>query len=332
MAIPELKIVTADPLKILSSTKLVLDNARFVSINADGLDKMSKLILKRHKKGLSVLGEEFSKTGGLDSDFQLVFIEDAVNFCFWPDKDNPKWQVEWPKSHIVPGGWYGLAACFERGLANGTPILDAKYLSTISLGDAKKFFQGVDDVEIPLLKERIKNLQEAGKVLLSKFGGKFSNVVEESQYDAIKLVKLIIENLSSFRDISVINGKEICFLKRAQICANDTQYALKKYKKKLDNFEMLTAFADYKLPQVLRMFGVLEYTRELSDKIDNLVEIPHDSNEEIEIRAATIWAIELLRQEIQTLTAGEIDNTIWFISQDIQKEAKPYHRTRTIYY
>jgi hypothetical protein len=76
----------------------------------------------------------------------------------------------------------------------------------------------------------------------------------------------------------------------------------------------------------------LEYSNELAEKVDNYIELTHDSEEEIEIRAATIWGVELLRQIMPDLTAGEIDNTIWLLSQNLQNQAQPYHRTRTIFY
>jgi hypothetical protein len=157
-------------------------------------------------------------------------------------------------------------------------------------------------------------------------------VLKSSGYDSVSIVNAIVNNFPSFRDTSLFNGQEVKLLKRAQICPNDLAYALKRTGHEIANFDKLTAFADYKLPQVLRMYGIFEYEESLAERIDNLIEIPHDSAEEIEIRAATIWAIEFLRQRMGKLTAGEIDNTIWLIGQDIQYGSKPYHRTRTIFY
>lgn len=322
----------SDPLNTLKACKEVAVPAKFVSINEDSLDPLAKKIIDttdRYKKWSSGLAERII-TGNLRDDIQFILIENAVNFCFWPDKDKPKWQVPWPKGNIV-SGWNGLRACFERALAEKVPILNAEYLSSISEKNAQNFFRGTG-AEIPLLKERAENLQETGMVLLEKFDGQFLNVVEESNFDAINLVELLTDNFSSFRDISYLDEKEIPFLKRAQITPNDIVYVLKDKNKKLERLDELTAFADYKLPQVLRMFGIIEYAQELAQKIDALVEIPHDIREEIEIRAATVWAIELLRQKIGNLSANVIDNIIWLLSQEIQAESKPYHRTRTIYY
>jgi hypothetical protein len=82
---------------------------------------------------------------------------------------------------------------------------------------------------------------------------------------------------------------------------------------------------------MLREFGVIEYSKNLAERIDNLILIPSGSIEEIEIRAATIWGIELIRQKLGKYSAREIDNALWFLSQD-QIGRKPFHRTYTIYY
>ncbi len=53
-------------------------------------------------------------------------------------------------------------------------------------------------------------------------------------------------------------------------------------------------FADYRVPQILRHLGIFEYKASLCDKIDNEEELPYSSEEEVEIRAATVIAVEML--------------------------------------
>ena len=89
-----------------------------------------------------------------------------MNFCFWAGKGREKWKVEWPKGNLIDGGWYGLAACFDRALAENIPILDANYLASISDADVRNFFRSANNTEIPLIKERTNNLREAGRVLI----------------------------------------------------------------------------------------------------------------------------------------------------------------------
>jgi hypothetical protein len=330
----EYKILKEDPFNILATTKKVVENPQYVFINEEKIyNVLAGKILERFNKGINSEYEEgFRFSEKIEDNLQLSFIENVVNFCFWPEKGEQKWEVEYPAGRKSYGGWYGLVSCFDRGIAEGIPILDSSYLSNFTFEEASRFFRGKSNTEIPLLNERVANLREAGEVLFKKFGGKIVKLLEANDYDSVKITKSIYENFSSFKDISNLDGGEVFFLKRAQICANDFSYVLKNTENKITNLDKMTAYADYKLPQLLRMFGVISYSKSLSDKVDNMIGITHDSREEIEIRSATIWAVELLRQHISVLTTGEIDNTIWLMSQDIQNESKPYHRSRTIFY
>ncbi|HET8840422.1 MAG TPA: queuosine salvage family protein, partial [Ktedonobacteraceae bacterium] len=83
-------------------------------------------------------------------------------------------------------------------------------------------------------------------------------------------------------------------------------------------------------------YGALIYHPDLAKKIDEQMLLTAGSIEEVEIRAATIWASELLRREIvqlteQTITAAEIDQLLWHLGQDATA-MRPYHRVYTIYY
>lgn len=95
-------------------------------------------------------------------------------------------------------------------------------------------------------------------------------------------------------------------------------------------------FADYRVPQILRAMKVLEYSEELSSKIDSKQEIPFGSPEEIEIRAATVIAVDLLQTELVQkgidILVIELDWLLWQIGEKMKDELQPHHRTLTIYY
>ena len=100
--------------------------------------------------------------------------------------------------------------------------------------------------------------------------------------------------------------------------------------------DKLTVYADYKLPQVLRKLGILHYDEELAYRVDSLIPLPAGSRMEVEIRAATVWAGELMRQsllpKVPGLTAAHIDFWLWEAGQKKDLTDKPYHRTRTTAY
>jgi hypothetical protein len=100
--------------------------------------------------------------------------------------------------------------------------------------------------------------------------------------------------------------------------------------------DQLTAFADYKLPQVLRHVGILRYSGALGEKVDQEVLVEPGSPEEVEIRANTIWAVERIRQELEGMGASvrafEIDWLLWNLGQGLAYRRKPYHKTVSIFY
>jgi hypothetical protein len=147
----------------------------------------------------------------------------------------------------------------------------------------------------------------------------------------------VLAGLPSFRDTAPWNGHEIRFYKRAQILVADIFGAFDgKGPGAFHDLQTLTAFADYKVPQVLRQHGILRYDPALAARIANYQLIPPDSDEEIEIRAATIWGVELLRQALaqrgRELPAYAIDWSLWQSGQSLQASSEPYHRTLTVFY
>jgi hypothetical protein len=330
----KIEIQNSDPLDILSSTKYVVENSRYVELDPKKIKSTASKVKSRIEKGLETAKDSFGiRSKNIEDNAQLVFMEDSVNFCFWAEKGKPQWQIEWPKGNIIKGGWYNLINCFDRAVANNINVLDANYLLHVNAEESKKIFKGIGGIDIPLVEKRWDNLRESAEVLIKYFDGKFMNAIEQSGFDVIELTKIVIKYFPSFNDAAKYKTKEIRFYKRAQIVSNDLSYLGSLDERfKFKNFDKLTAFADYKLPQILRHEGLMVYSNELADKVDNMELIPAGSEEEIEIRANTIWSVELIRQELNKYSAGEIDNAIWLISQDQSKIEKPYHRTYTIYY
>jgi hypothetical protein len=100
--------------------------------------------------------------------------------------------------------------------------------------------------------------------------------------------------------------------------------------------ERLTAFADYKLPQVLRELGIISYRPGLAARVDAMERLQPGSEEEVEIRAMTVWAVEELRKGFREtgrkLTSPQVDNWLWQLGQTDAFRQRPFHRCRTIFY
>jgi hypothetical protein len=262
-----------------------------------------------------------------------LLVLDSINFCFWPKPGANKWEVQY-KSETL-SGYYALAASLKKALNSGVPITDADYLAELSLGTLRQILGG--NGELQLIEERVRILNELGDFLITKYNGEATRLLKAAENSALNLVKLLVQNLPSFRDAAEYYGNKIYFYKRAQIFAADLYGAfVDKDWGFFKDIDYLTAFADYKLPQVLRHVGILRYEQALEHKVDNGILLDAGSPEEIEIRANTIWAVELIRQELAQMGKGlrafEIDWILWNLGQESQFKSKPYHRTVTIYY
>lgn len=311
-----------DPLRVLRSTKPFVETPKYVQINYQVLDNLAQKVQDRLAVGLPERDEEFFSFGDYQQDVQVVFLENVVNFCFWAEKGKEKWKVEFNGKE--EDGAAALRLVFERAIHGGVPILDAEYLSNLTLEKVREIFRPSNGIEIPLIEKRHESLVEAGRVLLEKFDGFYSNLIKDSDYDAILITKKTIENFKSFDD----SYEGVSFYKRAQLNAFDI--AQIPSDQKITNTDQLTAMADYKLPQLLRFMGVIKYSSELAGKVDSWSLIEAGSREEIEIRAATIWAIELVSQKLE-ISAGLADRAIWWLSRELDIN-QPYHRTYSVYY
>lgn len=90
----------------------------------------------------------------------------------------------------------------------------------------------------------------------------------------------------------------------------------------------LTAFADYQIPNVLRALGILKYSDNLANKIDQGSIIEEHSPEEKAIRSASILAIEELAKS-QGVSVADVDFWIWLKRKEPQT---PFHLTYTTAY
>ena len=318
-----------DPLGVLATTRRVVDASKAVRIDPQAIEELAKCIATR-----DLVPAEWESdlhwSDGPEATANYVLVLDALNFCFWGE---PRWVVSYQGKRY--NGYAALAAALTRALNDGVPLTDATFLANINDTQLATILAG--EYTIPLLSERVDNLREVGRVLLECYDGQFSALIRAANGSAIDLVRRVVDEFSSFRDIANYAGAEVVFYKRAQILASDLHGAFNGAGLgAFHDLNQLTAFADYKVPQVLRELGALCYQPELAQLLDARDEIPAGSAFEVEIRAATVWAVEALRQALLRhglrLPAYQLDWTLWQLGQELPASTRPYHRTRTIYY
>lgn len=309
----------------LESIKYVVDNSNYVKINYNKIKDILPFI-NDSKRG-NWLGFKYLNKELNDEDkIRFLVLCELINFSYW---GTPKWKIEYNKE--LYSGYHGLFYALVNIYNNGINLLDSSYIKSISIKDFDKILYG--NTSIPMIEERYRILKEYGNKL-DKFGNLY-NLFIKAKSDK-ELLSIIVDNFNNFRDISIYKGKEVFFFKRAILLVEDLFLNIEEIKNNISNIDDMVACADYKVPQVLRQAGILEYNKELSDIVDNEIELKHNSEMEIEIRANMIYAVELIKEELNKnglkLNSIEIDNQIWLLSKNKEWKAKPYHLTRSINY
>jgi hypothetical protein len=188
------------------------------------------------------------------------------------------------------------------------------------------------DPEHELIALFVQSLRDLGTNVQRLYGGSFAGVVDAADGSAVRLVETLA-GWGCFRDISTYDGRDVPFLKRAQIAAADLQRAGVA---DFHDLEQLTMFADNLVPHVLRLDGVLWFDPELVGRIERGELIEHGSPEEVEIRACAVHAVELLvaaaGPTLAPQTAAQIDEILWNRGQAPEYKAVPRHRSRSTAY
>lgn len=180
---------------------------------------------------------------------------------------------------------------------------------------------------------------------MENYNGSFVNMVKAADKSAMKLLNMVVTQIESFRDTAVYEGKQIALYKRAQILIADIWASCEgRGLGEFIDIDELTMFADYRIPQVLCWLGVLEYSSELMEKLKSKHVFKNGDREEVELRAASIMAVEMIVQETKNLlmenegdyivNASVVDFYLWEYRREKAKECDiiPFHRCRCIYY
>ena len=318
--------------EVLKTAQAVSKKSRLVKIDQQALVNFSEK-LSAEKIAVPSWNDFYHFYGTKEETIAYLLILDSINFCFWPALGNPKWEFDYQSEKL--SGYFALAASLKKALESGIPLTNAQYLAELSPKEFKKILGGTGDLQ--LLKFRVRSLNELGRLLIRDYRGQAYAFVEAAAQSALKLARLLAEKLPSFRDTAEYHGKKVFFYKRAQLFAADLYGTLQgKGLGSFHDLDQLTAFADYKVPQVLRHLRVIRYEKALAQKIDLHILLDAGSPEEVEIRANTIWVVERIRQELlargKNLKAMEIDWILWNLGQQDAYRVHPYHRTLTIFY
>ncbi len=235
-------------------------------------------------------------------------------------------------------GYFTIASSLNDYFREHGTIAASELMALDTATCTRLFGQNPDNQPIQDLMELFTHaLNDLGRFITERYRGSFTAMVEDSARSAARLVS-ILTGMPFFRDVEEYLGFRVPFYKRAQLMASDLALAfngagLGQY----DDLSRLTIFADNLVPHVLRMDGVLSYSERLAEQIDHELLVPAGSEEEVEIRACALHAVELISADLarhgSDTSPMMLDYLLWNRGQEpFYKQTRPRHRTRTVFY
>ena len=151
----------------------------------------------------------------------------------------------------------GLVAAVNKALDNGINLTDPQFYGNITEDKLNELLMGEGGVPCALVGERARCLREVSDVLKSWFNGSVTEMIKKAENSAERLLQLVTGKFPCFCDCV----KDVSFHKRAQIFIADL-WGMNEGKGigRFDDIEVLTMFADYRVPQSLQYFGALKYS------------------------------------------------------------------------
>lgn len=300
--------------KIKESNRYVYENSKHVHINEEVINK----IINNFKLDNTSHWLDSNPFGVLDLTINeimyFLLIYHAIgDYCLW---GTPKWTIN-TEVGVLDGTYAIIYLIVKR-------IKERKNF-TMTFDEFKEFLKG--NGALPLLEDRYNNLCTVNEFLTKNED--FYTLIKNMSVDN-SLLEFIVDNFPFFKDESEYKGQTIYFYKRAQLFTSDILNVRRK-KENLDvDLTHLQGCADYKIPQVMRCLGILEFDEELSEMVDSETKIKENSEMEVEIRSNNLIVIDIIYKKLnKKVTKMNINDYIWTLGQDKAKINKPYHKTLT---
>ena len=307
--------------KIIKSCKYVANNSKSVKINETNLDKF----IGKIKKVETEHWLAFSPYNLLDLPTETIInfllVYEAIDFSFW---GNPKWTID------TDNGKEDGSIALLYAILKYVKERNTTDFSNITKDEFEELLKG--NIEIPLFEERYNIIRNVSDIVNEKMNGNFYTFIKGVNIDT-ELFEIIVKYFPDFKDERIYNDKKVYFYKLAQLLTSDILHIRERKEKIKVDYSHLVGCADYKIPQVMRGLGILEYNDKLSNIIDNKKEIEVNSEYEIEIRANMLVAIDLIKEKLENkVCAIDINDYIWSQGRNKTMELKPYHLTRNTNY
>lgn len=323
---------------VLESVMPVIDESLHVNTNLPTIDSVARWMAYEEfifPKGASA--GPFDLGSSPSEIIDAVMFASVLNFAFTDFETGVKYAVDYDGR-----SWSDTEGMFVRihqATQNGQDLFDGSVLLALTRDDLSRIFSG--NIELPLMEQRTQILNEVGETLMGSYGGRFHRFISDCApfmyHDGDGLLERLVTEFPRFNDVSFYQGHQVQIHKLAQLSLWSLHMALHESGDwTLRDLSEMTAFADYIVPVALRLMGIIEYSPDLEARINEGQLIDRDSDEEIEIRAHTLYATALLTDRINQLRPDDLQLVIPQVDYRLWKSYHattwPHHLTKTIMY
>lgn len=156
---------------VLDGAKYIADNSIDIALDMRSTKEAAKMIYeqmqKKHYSTSTWSTHELHPQAKDSSTVDFIFTMDLLNFSFWSELDEKhRFQIEYKGRRWT--GYWSLVAALQRALDEGIPITSSDFWQNRDEFDEEKMeyvFRSATDEKMPLIKERLECLREAGQVL-----------------------------------------------------------------------------------------------------------------------------------------------------------------------
>lgn len=322
----------------VAAIEAVTQHAKHVTLHADRLKEIA--VLWRND-AFPIPNWHMPVFPATDDETFINFlgVGNAVNFCFTDPITLRKYAITYQGTEWR--GALGMWAAFTRALDEGGPLLDPRYLINMTENECAHIFRSKNP--IPMFEERLTQLRLAGIAQRYWLGGSFASLFKRCGYRAFNGGEGIVEQLAAY-DVEYMDATfhkptrtTLNFHKRANLFVmmyHGRALASEGALEPITDAALLTPPADYEIPRALRHLGILSYDEKLERRIAVRKVIAHGSREEQEIRAMTVYAMNLLTEELsrargEPVSIAALDFKVWSAGRE---SPKPHHLTLTTAY
>lgn len=267
--------------------------AKFVQMNMQKIKFLSYAMIESGKSSFNPPATDNTLKG-----IALELVGSSINYCYW-----------YGKSTVRPGN----ASSTTMGNLLEQAFFEYKGEDHLLFNNSITLFQEIlIQNRFPLIEERIKHLDE-----LRSMGEDFCIEIENNHTNITPHLERLITLFPGFASDM--------FLKRASLFFIQLYRRFGWFKKDLP---FLHVPADYQIPKMLNHYGCLLYLNRLQSIISSNKLIPKHSEEECEIRSATI----LIMRELCKLTGWNIADIDAWLFVRRHDAIGPFHLTITTDY